>query len=85
MDNWFVYMLRCADNSLYTGVTTDPVRRLRQHNGELKGGARYTRSRRPVRLVWQECQPGRVAASQREAAIKKLSRLNKKKLAGYDI
>lgn len=51
MSVYFVYMVRCADDSLYCGITTHPVRRLRQHNGELSGGGRYTRSRRPVRLV----------------------------------
>ena len=71
---WFVYILRCADDSLYTGVTTDPQRRLREHNGELVGGARYTRARRPVVLVYTEVCADRSAAGQREAAIKAQSR-----------
>ncbi len=82
MSQWYVYILCCADSSLYTGVTTDPQRRLREHNGELKGGARYTRVRQPVELVYQESQPDRSAACKREAEIKKLSRAAKKKLIG---
>ena len=53
---WAVYLLECADGTLYCGTTTDIDRRLRQHNGELSGGARYTQSRRPVRLAaYAEC------------------------------
>ncbi|WP_108164351.1 GIY-YIG nuclease family protein [Saccharospirillum sp. MSK14-1] len=74
---WFVYILRCADNSLYTGVTTDPERRLREHNGELVGGARYTRARRPVTLVYTEVCANRSEAGRREAAIKSQSRRQK--------
>lgn len=80
MSEWYVYIVRCADNTLYTGVTTDPVRRLREHNGELRGGARYTRSRQPVALVWQESQPDRPRACQREAQIKRLTRQQKERL-----
>jgi putative endonuclease len=70
-------MLACADGSLYTGVATDLQRRLRQHNGELVGGAKYTSSRRPVRVVWQEACASRAQAQQREAGIKKLDRVAK--------
>jgi putative endonuclease len=77
---WWVYLLRCADGTLYTGITTDPTRRLRQHNGELVGGARYTRPRRPVLLVYQEPCSDRSEASKREAAIRKLSRQRKRAL-----
>ncbi|GAB0152057.1 MULTISPECIES: GIY-YIG nuclease family protein [Marinobacterium] len=76
-DGWWVYMLRCADGSLYTGVTTDPQRRLAQHNGERAGGARYTRCRRPVALVWQESGHDRSSAHRREAALKRLPRNRK--------
>lgn len=78
--DWVVYILRCADQTLYTGVTTDPARRLREHNGDNRLGARYTRSRRPVTMVYQEACADRSAACQREAAIKRLSRQAKLKL-----
>lgn len=67
-------MLRCADGSLYTGVAIDLERRLKQHNGELVGGARYTRGRRPVELVWSEKCKDRAEAQRREAAVKALDR-----------
>ena len=69
---WFVYMLRCADGSLYTGITNDVMRRCRQHNDGK--ASRYTRSRRPTKLVWQEVQPTRSSALKREAAIKAMTR-----------
>ena len=81
MSDWVVYLLRCADDSLYTGVARDLERRLQQHNGELAGGARYTRGRRPVSLLWSEACASRSVAQQREAAIKKLSRREKLRLA----
>ena len=77
---WFVYMLRCGDGSLYTGITTDPQRRLRQHRGEIKGGARYTRARRPLVLVYLESQTDRSAAGRREAQIKALKASEKELL-----
>lgn len=76
-NGWWVYMLRCADGSLYTGVTTDLQRRLEQHNGERAGGARYTRCRRPVELVWHETGHDRSSAHKREAAVKRLPRQGK--------
>ncbi len=79
---WTVYMLRCADGSLYTGIATDLERRLAQHNGELVGGARYTSGRRPVEVVYQEDCESRSEASIREAAIKKLNRQGKNSLLG---
>jgi predicted GIY-YIG superfamily endonuclease len=71
-DPWFVYMLRCADSSLYTGITNDLMRRCRQHNDGK--ASRYTRTRRPTKLVWQEVQPSRSSALKREAAIKAMTR-----------
>ena len=71
-DPWFVYMLRCADGSLYTGITNDVMRRCRQHNDGK--ASRYTRSRRPSKLVWQEVQPSRSSALKSEAAIKAMPR-----------
>jgi uncharacterized protein (TIGR02453 family) len=77
---WFVYLARCADGSLYTGVTTDPDRRERAHN---RGrGAAYTRSRRPVRLVHLEPARDRRAALRRELEIKRMTRMAKERLLG---
>lgn len=76
MKSWFVYILRCADGTLYTGVTTDVARRLLEHNDSVLG-AKYTRARRPVTLAYQESLPTRSEACIREAAIKKLSREEK--------
>ncbi len=72
------YIVRCADGTLYTGVTTDIGRRVEEHNAG--NGARYTASRRPVRLVWTEAHPDRAAAQRREAQIKRWSRPRKLKL-----
>lgn len=74
----YTYMLECADGSLYTGWTTDVKARLAVHNAGL--GARYTRSRLPVKLAYVECQPDQSAARKREAAIKKLTRKQKEAL-----
>lgn len=72
---WIVYMLRCGDGSLYTGVTNNLDRRMATHRAG-KGGA-YTRSRLPVRLVYTERRASRGAALSREAAIKRLPRVAK--------
>jgi len=72
---WFVYLLRCADGSLYTGITTDVKRRCQQHNDGT--ASRYTRSRRPTRLVYREAHPNRSSALKREAAIKSMTRQEK--------
>lgn len=77
---WFVYMLQCADGTLYTGITTDIDRRIAEHNGEGRLGARYTRSRRPVNLAYSEPVTSRAEASRREAAIKRLDRRRKQAL-----
>jgi putative endonuclease len=77
---WHVYMLRCADGSLYTGIATDVARRVGEHNGSKKA-ARYTRSRQPVALAYAETAESRSAALVREAALKKLSRREKLALA----
>jgi putative endonuclease len=77
---FYCYILECADKTYYTGWTTDPERRVKQHN---KGtGARYTRIRLPVKIVYLEPQPDRAAAMKRERAIKRLSRERKIKLIG---
>jgi len=72
---WQVYILQCADRTLYTGITTDLERRLREHN--LGSGARYTRARLPVKLLWAESQPDESTARKEEARIKRLSRRQK--------
>ena len=72
---YYVYILRCADGTLYTGYTDDVERRLRVHNSGK--GAKYTRSRRPVALAYAEEWPDKSAALKREAAIKRLSRAEK--------
>lgn len=76
---WAVYILRCRDGSLYTGITTALERRLHEHNHSPKG-ARYTRQRRPVTLAYREFHPTRSAASKREAQLKKLERREKERL-----
>lgn len=75
---YYVYMLRCGDGSLYTGITTDVPRRLRQH--QAGKGAKYTRSHLPVELVYQEPQEDKSAALKREMEIKALPREQKLKL-----
>jgi len=79
-NQWSVYILRCADNSLYTGVTTNIRRRLDEHNGLVKNGAKYTRHRQPVTLAYQEIATSRSEACKREAAIKNLKKPQKEKL-----
>ena len=74
----YCYIIECADGTYYTGWTTDPERRLKTHNAGR--GARYTRTRLPVRLVYVEPQPDRTTAMKRERAIKTLSREKKQKL-----
>ena len=74
---WQVYLLECADGTFYCGVAKDPHRRLRQHNGELAGGARYTASRRPVILIAMAGVSSRSEAQRTERAIKKLPRREK--------
>ena len=73
---WFVYILECADGTLYTGITTDLERRVKEHNTSPKG-AKYTRNRRPVKLVYNEEAEDKSSASKREYQIKKLSRKEK--------
>ncbi|WP_353409656.1 GIY-YIG nuclease family protein [Arenicella sp. 4NH20-0111] len=70
-------MLKCADQSLYTGVTTDIDRRLKEHNECNVKGAKYTRNRRPVKLAYLENHDNRSSACQRESALKKLTRNQK--------
>ena len=80
MPEWHVYILRCADDTLYTGIATDIAARLATHNAGK--GAKYTRGRLPVVLVYQEIAEHHSAALQREYAIKRLSTLEKRRLIG---
>ncbi len=75
---YYVYMVRCKDNSLYTGWTTDPKRRTKEHN-EGKG-AKYTRSKRPVKLVYVEETSTKQEAMRREYAIKQLQKVEKEEI-----
>jgi putative endonuclease len=77
---WFCYLLECGDGTLYAGITTGLARRVARHNAG--SASKYTRARRPVRLLWSEPWPDRASASRREAAIKRLPRLAKRALAG---
>ncbi len=74
---FFVYILECSDKTFYIGKTVDIKKRLRQHNGEIKGGAKYTSGRRPVKLKYIEEHKTVTDALQREAKLKKLSRHEK--------
>ena len=78
MNSAYTYIVRCADGSLYTGWTIDLKQRLAMHNSGK--GARYTRSRLPVELVWSEEQPSQETARSREARIKQLTRKEKLQL-----
>jgi len=76
---YYVYIVLCADDTLYTGITKELNRRIEEHNTSDKG-AKYTKARRPVKLVYHDNHPDRSSASKREYAIKKLSRQKKKLL-----
>lgn len=76
--SWYVYILRCCDDTLYTGITNDPERRLAQHNAGT--ASKCTRSRRPVEMVYREQVEDKSAALRREYAIKQLPRSEKLKL-----
>ena len=80
---WYVYILRCSDDSLYTGVTTDLARRVEEHNQGSRG-ARYTRARRPVQLVYHEEAENRSIAQRREYAIRTLPGPAKRRLIRAD-
>ncbi len=79
-DLWFVYIVRCSDNSLYTGIAMDVERRIDEHNNDNKTGAKYTRARRPVKLVYFEEVASRSEAASRESVIKKLTKPEKEAL-----
>lgn len=76
---YYLYILRCADKTLYTGITTDLKRRLAEHNGK-RLGAKYTAARRPVKLVYAKKFRNRSMAAKAEAKIKKLTKVQKLEL-----
>lgn len=76
---WSLYIVRCSDDTLYTGITTDIERRINEHNNTKKG-AFYTRNKAPVELVYQESAAGQSEARRQEAQIKRLSRKEKLEL-----
>ena len=78
--SWHLYVVKCRDDSLYTGITTDISRRLSEHNA--KKGAFYTQNKTPVKLVYQEDMANQSEARRREAAIKRLTRREKIELIG---
>ena len=76
LPEWFMYVVKCADDTLYTGITTDVTRRLHEHNNTAKG-AKYTKKRRPVALLHSVGHSNRSSASRAESKFKKLSRKQK--------
>ena len=80
MSEWYVYMVRCSDNSLYTGITIDIERRIDEHNSNNRLAAKYTRVRRPVSLVYSETLASKSEAAKRECAIKQLNKQEKEQL-----
>jgi putative endonuclease len=77
---WFVYMVRTAKGSLYTGISTEPERRLRQHNGDLAGGAKALKGKGPLQLVFTYLMPCRSSASKLECQLKRWSKKDKELL-----
>lgn len=77
---WFVYIVRCADDTLYTGIAMDVARRIDEHNSNNLLAASYTRARRPVTLVYREAVDTRSAAARREYEIKQMRKEGKESL-----
>ncbi len=82
---YLVYIVMCADGTFYTGIATDVVRRLAEHNGDKPKGARYTSARRPVTLVYQSAFANRSEACREEFRIKQLSRADKERLISHSL
>lgn len=85
MSAWHTYIVRCADGSLYTGIAQDVEKRLDEHNNDNRLGAKYTRARRPVELVFSVGLSSRSEAAKRESEIKKLTRLQKEALIQHKL
>jgi len=80
MSEWYVYIVRCADNSLYPGIAKDVDKRLQEHNTDNQKGAKYTRARRPVQLVYQQGFDSRSEACKYEMKLKSMKKSEKEKL-----
>lgn len=80
ISDWWVYIVRCSDGSLYTGIAKSVEKRIAEHNSDNQLGAKYTRARRPVKLVYQEALATRSNAASRESEIKRLSKRQKELL-----
>ncbi|GAB59269.1 GIY-YIG nuclease family protein [Rheinheimera nanhaiensis] len=80
MSNWYLYMVQTAAGVLYTGISTDPARRLRQHSGQLAGGAKALRGKGPLQLVYQQPLADKSAAAKAEYQLKQLPRAAKRAL-----
>lgn len=78
--HWFVYLVQTGKGLLYTGISTNPARRLRQHQGALAGGAKALRGKGPLTLVWQYQAPNRQVASRLEYQLKQLKKADKERL-----
>lgn len=84
MSDWYVYLVRCSDDSLYTGIATNVSRRFAEHQGKGDAGAKYLRGRGPLKLVFQKRLGSRSFALRVESKIKKLSKTRKEKLLTSD-
>lgn len=84
MSRWYLYMVQTASGILYTGISTDPLRRLRQHSGELAGGAKALRGKGPLTLVYQQSLSDKSAAAKAEYQLKQLPRSAKLALISRD-
>lgn len=85
MSVYYLYMVSCADGTLYTGITTDLERRVHEHNATTSSaGAKYTRARRPVQLVYSKKYKDRSSAAVAEASMKKMSREDKMELVAVE-
>jgi putative endonuclease len=84
MPDWYLYLIRCRDGSLYTGITTDVIRRFAQHQGKCDSGAKYLRGREPLELVFQKKLGSRSLALGVENKVKKLAKARKEELIRTD-
>ena len=83
MPDWYLYLIRCRDSTLYTGISTDVDRRFAQHQGSGKAGSRYLKGRRPLSLAFQEKLGSQSLALKVESRVKKMSKARKEKLIKF--